>query len=191
MKGLTVVGLDYSAAALEIATQIRNEFRVLSKGVFHLVQGEASSLPFTQESFHGIILADIVEHLHPWQLDMLYSECGRLLRPSGRVIIHTWPNLWHTKFTYPFVAALNRLLGSRRPLDHRKPHDRVLHVNEQSILSLKEGLRKAGFKIEHSWCEHDCVFSWNPNQLAYWLFHRIPGVRLMFADHLWVLARKR
>lgn len=191
LKGLTAVGLDYSAPGLEIAAQIRNEFGERLRGAFHLVQGDASCLPFTYQSFHAIILADIVEHLHRWQLDTLYSECRRLLKPSGRVIIHTWPNLWHTKYTYPVVAALSKLMSINRSKDHRKPHDRVLHVNEQSIRSLREGVRQAGFKIEHSWCEHDCAFSWNPNQFTYWLFHRTPGFRLIFADHLWVLAKKQ
>lgn len=190
MKGIKAFGLDFSSSALEFASAVRDAFRRDKDIYFHLVRADATALPFPAVSFDHIVLSDVVEHLHSWQLDKLYLECWRVLKPLGSIIVHTWPNLWHTKYTYPFVARISRLFGIARPLDHRQPHDKIMHVNEQSIHSLKKGISKAGFKIEHAWCEHDCVFSWMPSKLTYWLFHRIPGLRLFFADHLWVIAIK-
>lgn len=189
-KGLRAVGLDYSVTALEIASTIQDKFTTSYGRVFHLVRGDATALPFPAQFFDHIVLSDVVEHLHNWQLATLYSECWRVLRPFGFLIIHTWPNLWHTRYMYPLVARISRLLGIPRPLNHRKPHDEIMHVNEQSPRSLRFRLQKANFIIKRTWCEHEAVFSWNPHALLYWLIHRTPGLRLFFADHLWVLGIK-
>ena len=191
LAGLTAVALDYSAEALEIGSHLRPVILEPRRNAIHLVRGDATLLPFNDRTFDSVILADIVEHLHEWQLVLLYSECYRVLRPDGRILIHTWPNKWHTKYTYPLVARLSRLMGGRRPLDHRKPHDAIMHVNEQSLSSLRANLFNAGFSIERSWCEHECSFSFKPEQFLYWLLHKSPGLRLVFADHLWILAFRR
>jgi ubiquinone/menaquinone biosynthesis C-methylase UbiE len=190
LKGLRAVGLDYSVAALEIASAIRDVFVTKYGTVFSLVRADATALPFPARYFDHIVLSDVVEHLHNWQLTTLYSECWRVLRPFGSLIVHTWPNVWHTRYTYPIVARISRLLGIPRPFNHRKPHDEIMHVNEQTPRSLRFGLQKANFKINSTWCEHEAVFSWHPHSLFYWLIHRTPGLRLFFADHLWVLAIK-
>ena len=109
---------------------------------------------------------------------------------GGLMNVNTWTNHWHTKYTYPLVARISNLLGIPRPLSPRKPHDEIMHVNEESLWSLRHGLRKANFVIRKSWCEHDSSFSWSPRLFAYWLVHRGPCLRLFFADHLWVIARK-
>jgi ubiquinone/menaquinone biosynthesis C-methylase UbiE len=191
LAGLTAVALDFSAEAIEIGSYLRRVFLEPKRNTIYLVRGEATLLPFNDRTFDSVILADIVEHLHQWQLALLYPECHRVLRPTGRLLIHTWPNKWHTKYTYPLVARLSRLMGTGRPLDHRKPHDAIMHVNEQSLSSLRADLFKAGFSIERSWCEHDCSFSFRPEQFLYWLLHKSPGLRLFLADHLWILAFKK
>jgi 2-polyprenyl-3-methyl-5-hydroxy-6-metoxy-1,4-benzoquinol methylase len=151
---------------------------------------QTQQLPYATACFDHVILSDVVEHLQTWQLNELYDECWRVLRPFGKLIVHTWPNLWHTKYSYPLIARISRFFGIPRLLDHRKPHDQIMHVNEQSLHSLRCGLRKTNFKVNRLWCEHDISFAWNPTSIAYWLSHRIPGLRLFFADHLWALAIK-
>ncbi|HWR59590.1 MAG TPA: class I SAM-dependent methyltransferase, partial [Thermodesulfovibrionales bacterium] len=137
MKGLQAFGVDFSIAALQIASTLRDAFAKDHGIYFHLIQADATALPFPARYLDHIVLSDIVEHLHDWQLDKLYSECWRVLRPHGKVVVHTWPNLWHTKYTYPLVARISRLLTIPRHLNHRKPDDQIMHVNEQSLRSLR------------------------------------------------------
>lgn len=190
MAGAVAVGLDYSQAALGIARQVRDACGMGIQGGVGLVRADATTLPFASESFDSIVMADIVEHLHDWQLSQLYSECWRLLRPGGRLLIHTWPNRWHTELTYPLIARLSRLFGSKRPLNPRKPHDEIVHVNEQSPRSLRQGVEAQAFRVLRQWCDHEAPFSLRPDRLAYWMLHRLPLLRLFFADHLWLLAGK-
>jgi ubiquinone/menaquinone biosynthesis C-methylase UbiE len=190
VKGVQAFGLDFSSAALKLASTVRDAFRRDQQTSFHLVRADATAIPFPAMSFDHIVLSDVVEHLHNWQLEKLYSECWRVLKPLGSIVVHTWPNLWHTKHTYPFVARISRLLRIPRPLNHRQAHDEIMHVNEQSLRSIRYGLRRANFKICKSWCEHNASLSWNPRSIVYWFFHRAPGLRLFFADHIWVLAMK-
>lgn len=190
MNGVKAFGLDFSSPALEFASKVRDSFR-RDKGIyFHLVRADATALLFPAISFDHIVLSDLVEHLHDWQIEKLYSECWRLLRTLGSIIVHTWPNLWHTKYIYPFIARISRLLGIARPLDHRQPHDKIMHVNEQSPRSLQHKLQIANFRILKFWCEHNATLTWKPGSIIYWLFPRTPGFRLFFADHLWVIAIK-
>jgi SAM-dependent methyltransferase len=53
------------------------------------VLGEAQYLPFRGKSFNTILAFDIVEHLADG--DLFMSECFRLLKPEGRLLITT-PN---------------------------------------------------------------------------------------------------
>ncbi|MDX8389872.1 MAG: class I SAM-dependent methyltransferase [Mariprofundaceae bacterium] len=190
MAGAEVVGLDYSHAALEIAKSVYQACSKEVRGGLVFVQSDATTLPFASDSFDHVVMADIVEHLHDWQLMDMYAESLRILRPGGQLLVHTWPNRWHTDITYPFIARISRLFGSSRPLNPRKPHDEIVHVNEQSPLSLRRGVHSQGFEVVSDWCDHDAPFSWRPKQLIYWLLHKTPLLRLGFADHLWLLARK-
>jgi SAM-dependent methyltransferase len=188
--GAEAFGLDYSAAALGIARQVEAMCRGRVAGRMVLVQADATIFPFAGEAFDRIVMADVVEHLHDWQLDRVYRECLRVLRPGGLLLVHTWPNRWHTETTYPIAARLTRLVGSKRSLNPRKPHDEIVHINEQSLPGLRRHVYRSGLEVLRTWCEHDAPFAWRPDRWLYWFLHRAPGVRLLFADHLWLLARK-
>jgi hypothetical protein len=70
-------------------------------------------------------------------------ETRRILRPGGRVFIHTFPTRTNYSVTYPML----RLLFLRRhwPRDPRNDYERRMHVNEQTVTSLRRSLRRAGF----------------------------------------------
>jgi len=189
-SGVHAIGLDYSRAALDIARQVQQACQDRLEGNMAFVRSDATLLPFADGVFDRVVMADIVEHLYDWQLDCLYDECRRVLKPGGMMLIHTWPNCWHTEYTYPVIARVSRLFGSERSLSPRKPHDEIVHVNEQSLSGLRNHVKKCGFGVLQQWCEHDAPFSLRPDRFIYWLLHRAPGLRLWFADHLWLLAKK-
>ncbi len=141
-KGAHVYGLDYSAAAL---TLVRQRGDAGSIGM-RFGRADAKALPFPNRAFDKLMMSDIVEHLHPWELARALHEAWRVLDNDGKLIIHTAPNLWYYRFGYPLYRLFERLRGNCLPSN---PRDRFpyhhLHVNEQSLLSLKRSLRQAGF----------------------------------------------
>ena len=92
----------------------------------------------------------MVEHLHPWELHEALLEVHRVLKPEGRLIIHTAPNIWYDRYAYPMVRLVRSLMGQgdQYPKDPRQflvDVNEHVHVNEQSILSMNQALRRAGF----------------------------------------------
>ena len=73
-----------------------------------------------------------------------------MLRPDGRLVIHTAPNVWYDRYAYPVVRFVRTLMGQGTdyPKDPRAVVTANLdvHVNEQSVLSLRRVLRRAGFR---------------------------------------------
>jgi len=143
--GAQAHGIDYAAAAVAMSRQALAEGE--AAGVY---RADAKQLPFADEVFDRVLLFDIVEHLHPWELDQALQAVWRVLRPDGRVIIHTAPNAWYDRYAYPVVRLVRVLMGqgARYPRDPRAiiPANIGVHVNEQSLLSLQRTLRRNGFR---------------------------------------------
>jgi len=182
LRGAEAIGIDYAEAAHRIASETAAAIAIPAPGSARFELREVDDLP--DGSFDAVILADIVEHLHQPQLDRLYRDLRSRLAPGGRLIIHTWPNRWHTEYGYPVARLLLKLAGIDKPKDPRKPHDEVMHVNEQSLLSLRRDLRRAEFRLK-VWIEHvmppDAGFFYRAT-------HSWPIVKAFFADHLFAVA---
>lgn len=79
-RGARVIGLDFSAKAVEIAR------RNVSEAGFQ--EGDAQALPFEDESFDAVVSGFGVIHVpHP---ELALSEMRRVLKSGGRVAISTW-----------------------------------------------------------------------------------------------------
>jgi len=145
--GAAAYGIDYAAAAVAMSRQALADGEAAG-----LCQADAKWLPFADGVFDRVLLFDIVEHLHPWELDQALQEVRRVLRPDGRIIIHTAPNVWYDRYAYPVVRLVRTLMGqgARYPKDPRAiiPANVDVHVNEQSLLSLRHVLRRNGFRAQ-------------------------------------------
>jgi SAM-dependent methyltransferase len=87
-----LVGLDIS--------RVRTK-RVTDKG-FIALQSDNERLPFTDESFHLVLLIEVIEHVqHP---ETVIAEVTRVLRPEGRLILTT-PN-YPIKRVYDWLQYL-------------------------------------------------------------------------------------
>jgi SAM-dependent methyltransferase len=114
-----------------------------------LRQADATALPFGDQVFERVLMLDIVEHLHDWQIGRALREAYRVLNPQGYLLLHTLPNRWALEYGYPLM----RLLSRRLPSTPRSDVERSVHINEQDPLSLKRALDKTGFAFE-IWLEN-------------------------------------
>lgn len=144
-NGARVWGIDYALAAVKIASSYLEQQSLTAQGA--ISQSNARQLPYANATFDLIVMLDIVEHLHPYELQEAFREANRVLHPKGTLLVHTGPNLWYYQFGYPFYRIFRRLRGQALPKNpkDRFPTHNALHVNEQSPYSLKKALTQAGF----------------------------------------------
>ena len=153
--GACAFGIDYAAVAVEMSRHLANS-ETTADGAIGVYQANAQQLPFPDAAFDRALLLDIVEHLYPRELDHMLAEAYRVLKPGGRIIVHTAPNVWYDRYAYPWVRGVRRLLGQgaaypKNPRAFLVPANVHVHVNEQSGLSLWRTLRHAGFRNLHVW----------------------------------------
>ena len=185
------VGIEYSRSALElgartVAASDAGE-RVL------LMAADARQMPLPDGCADLVTLLDVVEHLAPDELDRCLAECHRILRPGGRVLVHTMPNRLVYDVTYRLQRLTRRSRRRSWPADPRHDLERLMHVNEQTRRSLLHFLQRAGFptaEVTHGeWIYEDFV----PEEKAKTLYHRLSRFRLTAAlgrGDLWAEARK-
>lgn len=155
---VAAVGIDYSAAAVRIARGITYELGTKEqKTRMSFAVADAQHLPFANRSFDVIFSHHVVEHLYPEQLERMLSECNRLLRNGGCLVLETGPNLWRLQYGFritrlayrvPFLGAVYcKMMGvDEIPQQVKTPEDALYHVGEQSLPGLRRALRRHGFK---------------------------------------------
>lgn len=154
-RGASVTGIDYADAAVELS-------RETLAGVdgADVRRGDVTDLPFADASFDRILFGDVIEHLDPPQSDAALREFLRVLRPDGKLLIHTAPNLLFLRFGWP-VARLGMKVvgrgGAARELDAWIAQSKRYHVNEQSAFSLRRALRDAGYASVRAWVDPDVL----------------------------------
>ena len=152
--GAKSYGLDYADAAVRLSKRtLRDE-----PGEHGVMRGDAKMLPYSSGAFDRVLMFDVVEHLHPWELDACLSEVKRVLKPEGQIIIHTAPNRWYDAYAYPVVRQVRRLMGqgARYPANPRALNVAInteVHVNEQDILRMRRVLTRAGFRNVKVWLD--------------------------------------
>ncbi len=151
-RGAEVVGIDYSADCLRLTRQTLEVASDRERTRVTLRQADATALPFGDEAFDRVLMLDIVEHLHDWQISRALRETYRVLSPQGYLVLHTLPNRWALQYGYPLFRLLLDL-DRRLPRVPRSDVERSVHINEQDPLSLKRSLAEAGFTFE-IWLEN-------------------------------------
>jgi ubiquinone/menaquinone biosynthesis C-methylase UbiE len=194
--GADAVGIDYAEVAVNMSRQVIDPLHGIAPGKTGVMQADAKKLPFPDGQFDCVLMFDVVEHLHPWELHEAMLEVRRVLKPDGRFIIHTAPNVWYDRYAYPLVRFTRRLMGQgdRYPKDPRQflvDVNEHVHVNEQSIMSLSKALRDAGFKGK-VWLESPPQNrSENPILAgARFVAFRVPPFRWFFEREVFAVAAK-
>lgn len=220
MVGAEAVGIDYAEEAVRIAAEAlaTSPPEVRERAQVRLMNARA--LAFDDASFDMAFMSDIVEHLYPPELAEALRETWRVLRPGGRLIVHTSPNRLFYDVTFPLYVrrvhlAVRRIaglahygsyvIGPSLPVGRQYPRtedERRVHVNEQTATALARALKDAGFRIRKT-------ERWEiPNQLPY--MSRQMTIELMlldsvrylrplsylwplnrlFTNHIWMVAEK-
>ncbi|MFC1624974.1 methyltransferase domain-containing protein [Patescibacteria group bacterium] len=128
-KGVFVKSVDYSQDSIKIIKESIKKVDKKTKGKIKVIRANAQKLPFSNSSFDLVFLLDTVEHLYPEELKKTLLEVKRVLKPGGKLVLHT-PNKLLIKVLYFF---------SKLFFPWWKKHG--LHVNEQSYFSLKNNLK--------------------------------------------------
>jgi ubiquinone/menaquinone biosynthesis C-methylase UbiE len=206
--GANVTGIDYSKDALGIAQKAIDKQPANLKHKLKVTHSNATALNFSDKIFDYVFMTDIVEHLYPPELQKCFEECHRVLKPEGKLIVHTAPNKWYNDFGYPLWEQpinkiINRLFRQNlltRPI--RTELDHNVHVNEQTILSLKKYLIKTGFNSK-IWLGAEYVVPGEKNSTGMQLleiFRQIvchayplslfPPFSYLFCNDIWAIAQK-
>jgi cyclopropane fatty-acyl-phospholipid synthase-like methyltransferase len=141
MGAVHAYGVEYSPAAVRMARQTIEVHGAGDRA--EVVLADARSVPLPDECADLVCLLDVVEHLTPDELHAALTEARRMLRPGGRVVAHTMPNRLTYDVTY---RALRPIIGRSWPKDPRNSFERAMHVNEQTLRSLRRSFSAAGFE---------------------------------------------
>lgn len=133
------IGVEYSAAGVRLAHRTVHAHGV--GDIAEIVHADARALPFRDSSTDLVTMLDVVEHLAPNELSAVLAEVRRILRPGGRLLIHTFPTRTIYEVTYRTMQAVAR----NWPANPRNDYEIRMHVNEQTRRGLLLTLRAAGF----------------------------------------------
>ena len=127
------VGLDLSLYGLKLGKKLASAQKVQDRVNF--INASASHIPLQDNCIDLILAEDIVEHLIPNLLRMTFKECYRVLKPEGKMIIHTFP----TKFSHLLdLFELKKMLFLLYPLSFFPAVfiEQFLYIFEKTILPI-------------------------------------------------------
>lgn len=197
-----VIGIDYSKDAIELAKSSVNMLPSDVKKRIALRLSNSKILPFEDNTFDIIFFLDVMEHLYPEELYFLLKEFNRVLKPNGRIIIHTAPNKNFQKYGAKYYYLSRRLISPlfkviyKKEMDIKKlietEEDRLVHVNTQTKKTVYKYLKKSGFASK-IWLSDMHEISSFKAFLMNLLFKPslIPFFKEIFAYNIWAIAKKQ
>lgn len=99
-KDLQMFGLEYSQSLTDICIQ---------RGL-NVIQGNALTLPFENESFDAIIMIAVIHHIDPILHIKVLNEIQRVLIPNGKCLITNWAVEQPENAKRQFVRGLNMVI---------------------------------------------------------------------------------
>lgn len=194
--GAESVGIDYSNEAIKLANGIKRK----TKGKLRFVVNTDLKLPLRDDSCDVIFFLDVIEHLYPHQVKTILQEFYRVLKPGGKVILHTYPNREHFEYGYPlFTKWIHRLFNLFWPLvfgekllstnDPRHPNDYIMHINECSKSEVEEALQKSGLSAQ-VWYDSYWRIMRKRDYLHYYIAQPLWLSPRYFTDDIWAVGIK-
>ncbi|HJP18043.1 MAG TPA: class I SAM-dependent methyltransferase [Nitrospinota bacterium] len=207
-KSVYSFGIDYAHDSIEIAKTAKQSLPDSMTSFFSVHQASGDTLPFKKCTFDKIFFMDVAEHLSPADLLQCFKECKRTLKENGELIIHTSPNRWYNDFGNPlWERPVNKILNRifKQNLLTRKIRNKTdlkVHINEQTIFSLKNYLKKSGFQSK-VWLGNEYTNPVKKSSLKEQIlelarqvichlypFSLIFPLNLLFSNNIWAVAKK-
>ncbi len=96
-QDLQIYGIEHSQALTDICIQ---------KGL-NVIQGDALSLPFENNTFDAIIMIAVIHHINPLEHYTVLKEIKRVLKPTSKCLISNWAVEQPVDAKRQFVKGLN------------------------------------------------------------------------------------
>lgn len=204
-RGEKAWGIDYSQAAIRLCREILKNEQKSTQTLAKFQLASCTKLPFKDNTFRGVFLLDVVEHLTPKQLKLTLKEAKRVLKKQGILIIHT-NNKYFEKFVKLFIAAsyqgIKCLFRPKKTLQETasSPYE-FLHINYLTGTQLRRLLKEIGFKAKIEYVkprkktEIKKFLSYREKWKNYlffnvgWLLLNSPMIKFI-SPTFWVMARK-
>ena len=109
-SGMKCKGIDISSVALKTASGLGFEVNCINV--------DEEEIPVDSQSVDGVFCCEVIEHVY--DTDHLLSECSRILKPGGTMIVTT-PNLasWNNRLLLVFgYQPLNTEVSLRHTVGH-------------------------------------------------------------------------
>ena len=186
--GYEAVGMDLVPDQFVAGATIARENGVL----FQVLGANAASLPFADASFDAITMVETFEHIYIDDRPAALTECHRVLRPGGTLVLST-PNFGSVVERVKRFTSNHRWIRERLPTmcypeeglarDEYHPYRYHHPLPDAAITGL---LRGAGFEVTRH--KHFLFMLKNTPWVAYPVFkaceaigERIPGIRSLAA----------
>lgn len=186
------IGIEYAPTAVEMARKTLEVHGVADRAEVHLA--DARRIPVDDDTADLVTMVDVVEHLSREELDRSLLEVKRILKPGGRVIIHTMPNRTVYDVTYKWQRLLVPGRRKKWPDDPRLYDlEREMHINEQTVTSLRGYMKRAGFSPMRVWLGHWVYTDFVPDERArrlYTLLAAFPPTRRLGISDLFAEGTK-
>ncbi len=150
LRGARAVGLDFSPDAVRLARSLMNKFDCRDRtAIMHM---DAAQLGFGPNQFDTILMLDFVEHVPQAQLKQIISQCHAMLKPEGRLIVHTGPTQEFIRYGQHVKRLLYTML--RRPVPAVITWEDEAQSAGHCNLHCRESLWDAMTVFERKWVEY-------------------------------------
>lgn len=157
LRGARAIGIDFSPDALRLAKSLLSKFECRAAMVMPM---EASRLGFIPNQFDAILMLDLVEHIPQERLKSIINHCYTLLKPGGRLVVHTGPTREFIRYGQHLkrllcrlrrqaVPAVITLEGEARQAGHCNLHSQESLLEALAVFEHKQVQYR--FSIERGW----------------------------------------
>jgi ubiquinone/menaquinone biosynthesis C-methylase UbiE len=180
--GAVAVGVDFSPDAVALTAEALARAGLPVSGAQRM---DACRLGFADDSFDVALMTDVVEHLLPDRLQEALLEVHRVLRPGGRLVVHTTPSKEFLRTGQHIWRLMCRLGGRAVPpvLTEETELHYARHCNLQSARSLDATL--SVFRQRRVWHAFTYQDGSLPKRLA-----EVSGVTPFLTRNLWAVCVK-
>ncbi len=204
--GANATGIDFADSAVKIANEMRLKHDKDIQTRTKFIYSDAGQLDFENNLFDKVFLVDVVEHVSNNEMVEIFRNVKRVLKPDGKLIINTAPNVLTRTIGYrikvviylltkgkipehPIVVQFNALKSDSEYDEHKI----LLHINEQSVFSLKRTLTKCGYDsdvwLEHSRNPWENSKSFHGRLLS--SVYNLSGLKYIFGTHINAVATQK